>query len=150
MSIKTKRMSDIERRDRAIEKVRNEEAYVNSLNNLAMQRDLKERFGEYDKDISVGDMYQRKKKGNSRAHMKSYCPDGIRWVPKPEKISKLEQSRIKLLKGDAIQDLAEFLIYEKMRRDGPKNVPNRMMNEYVERKKKAKKAKTKAKRCKCK
>ena len=57
-------MSDIEKRDRAIEKVRNEEAYVNSLNNLAMQRDLKERFGEYDKDISVGDMYQRKKKSN--------------------------------------------------------------------------------------
>jgi len=62
MSMKTKKISDIERRDRAIEKVRNEEAYANSLNNLAMQRDLKERFGEYDKDVSVGDMYQRKKK----------------------------------------------------------------------------------------
>ena len=60
--MKTKKISDIERRDRAIEKVRNEEAYANSLNNLAMQRDLKERFGEYDKDVSVGDMYQRKKK----------------------------------------------------------------------------------------
>jgi hypothetical protein len=72
MSIKQKRMSDIERRERAVQKIKNEEEYMNSLNNLAMQRDLKERFGEYDKDISVGDMYQRKKKAK-KAKTKRKC-----------------------------------------------------------------------------
>jgi hypothetical protein len=77
MSIKMKRMSDYEKSMRKANKAKAEDDYLNSLNNIAMQRDLKERFGEYDEDVSVGDMYQRKKKSTKsktkRAKKKKGC-----------------------------------------------------------------------------
>lgn len=36
--------------------------YLQALNDVAMQEDLEHRFGEYETDPSVGNMYQRKKK----------------------------------------------------------------------------------------
>ena len=36
----------------------NEAAYKESLNNLAIEKDIEERFGDYKKDASIGLMYQ--------------------------------------------------------------------------------------------
>jgi|WetSurMetagenome_2_1015567.scaffolds.fasta_scaffold08022_3 hypothetical protein len=48
--------------DEELEKIRNDREYYDAYNNIAMYKDMKKRFEDNDKDVSVGNMYQRKKK----------------------------------------------------------------------------------------
>jgi hypothetical protein len=60
-----------------LDRLADENQYLRLKNEIAMKKDLEDRFGEYDKDISVGDMYQRKKKTTKsktkRAKKKKGC-----------------------------------------------------------------------------
>lgn len=48
--------------DAELEKMRNDREYENAYNDVAMYHDMRDRFKDYEKDVSVGNMYQRKKK----------------------------------------------------------------------------------------
>lgn len=60
MSFKGKNKED--KKYKEMLKARDEDLYRQSLHNLAVEEDMEKRFGDYDKDVSVGNMYQRKKK----------------------------------------------------------------------------------------
>lgn len=44
------------------ERLRNKNEIIRSANEIAQQEDMDKRFGSYNNDISIGNMYQRKKK----------------------------------------------------------------------------------------
>jgi len=62
VSVKQKKINEDERFKRELDRIRDEEDYLKSKNAVAMKLDIAERFGEYNKDPSIGGMYQRKKK----------------------------------------------------------------------------------------
>ena len=77
MSVKAKKLSEAVKFQRQLNRLDDENQYSRLKNEIAMRKDLENRFGEYDDDISVGDMYQRKKKATKsktkRAKKKKGC-----------------------------------------------------------------------------
>lgn len=66
--LKSKRLKQLRADKELDEKNRdiiNKSTAFNAKQNLAMAEDLDKRYGAYNTDISVGDMYQRKAKKNS-------------------------------------------------------------------------------------
>jgi len=48
--------------DDDLAKIQADKTYEDAYNELAMYRDMRNRFKDYETDVSVGNMYQRKKK----------------------------------------------------------------------------------------
>ena len=77
MSVKAKKMNEEAKFQRQLDKLADENQYLRLQNDIAMHKDIENRFGKYEDDISVGDMYQRKKKTTKsktkRAKKKKGC-----------------------------------------------------------------------------
>lgn len=48
--------------DDELARIQADKTYEDAYNDVAMYRDMRNRFKDYDTDVSVGNMYQRKKK----------------------------------------------------------------------------------------
>jgi hypothetical protein len=77
MSVKAKKLSEEVKFQRQLDKLDDESHYLKLQNNIAIHKDMENRFSKYDDDVSVGDMYQRKKKATKsktkRAKKKKGC-----------------------------------------------------------------------------
>lgn len=49
-------------KDDELMQIQADRTYEDAYNDVAMYRDMRKRFKDYDTDVSVGNMYQRKKK----------------------------------------------------------------------------------------
>lgn len=56
--------------DKKVSELNNRIKMDENLNNIAMIEDIDKRYHKYDDDVSVGDMYQRKKKKSTKRKCK--------------------------------------------------------------------------------